>query len=79
MWLPDDLPMARAATGLVARVASVLVARVSCGRPILLLVWPPCPLICWILTASSADFALTLSSACKEFVLLVETGTKRTG
>ena len=29
MWLPDDLPMARAATGLVARVASVLVARVS--------------------------------------------------
>jgi len=79
VWLPDDLPMARAATGLVARVTSVLVARVSCGRPIFLLVWPPCPLICWILTASSAAFALTLSSACKEPVLQVETGMKLSG
>ena len=64
---------------LVARVASVLVARVSCGRLILLLIWPPCSFILWILTASYAAFAVTLSSACKELVLQVETGMKRSG
>ena len=39
----------------------------------------PMARVCWILTASSADFALTLSSACKEPVLQVETVMKRSG
>lgn len=49
--------MARAATGLVAFVASGLVACVAV-QYFCLFVQPPCPLICWVLTASSAAFAL---------------------